>query len=166
MEEDNNMINVQIKNDAERFQVDLEQPVLLRLPEEEADILREQIQKGEVKLTIQIPEGKNSGICLFNDREYCATIVQLPCIVETHKSYDDVSLYKTGDIGQAIIIHTKDNEPRVDETGRLKSGITPPTNRIVNKYSKQPTEEEKNEMKKTCNDIHSIITSNRVDDDD
>lgn len=163
---DENEINVQIKPDSDRFQIDLEQPVLLRLPEDEADVLREQIQKGEVNLTINIPEGKTTGDCFFNDKQYCATIVQLPCVVETHKSYDDISLYKTGDIGQAIIIHTKENEPRVDQTGRLKSGITPPTNRIVNKYSKPSTEEELIKTKQTCDEVRNVISSNRNDDEE
>ncbi|ELP85161.1 hypothetical protein EIN_082130 [Entamoeba invadens IP1] len=149
-------VSLAIRDDADRFHIPMEQPVLLRLPEEEAAVLREQIRKGDVKLKIDIPQGKNSGTCTFNNKEFCATLVRLPCVVETHKSYDDVALYKTGDIGQAIVIHDKNNPPKIDENGRLKSGLTPPTNRIISKFKKPTTEAEKDRMKELQEEIKKV----------
>ncbi|EMS13683.1 TFIID subunit [Entamoeba histolytica HM-3:IMSS] len=157
-EDDGNLeVKLSIRGDGERFHINMEQPILLRLPEDEAKVLREQIQSGDVDFNIDIPQGENSGKCIFNGKEFCATLVRLPCVVETHKSYDDVALYKTGDIGQAIIIHEKDNIPKIDDSGRLKSGLTPPTNRIVNKFQKPMTHAEKERMKELHKEIKSKV---------
>lgn len=160
-------INIHIKNEAERYHISKEQPILLRLPEDEASVLRQQIREGNVSLKINIPQGDIKGTCLFNGKEYCATIVRLPCVVETHKSYDDVAMYKTGDIGQAIIIHDKDNPPKCDEIGRLRSGLTPPTNRIVSKFKKptiRPEEIEKN--KRLSEEIAQHTSQTKTEDED
>ncbi|KAL7719897.1 TAFII55 protein conserved region domain-containing protein [Entamoeba marina] len=158
-------INIDIRNDGERFHIEKEQPILLRLPEEEAEVLRKQIQEGKVDLHINLEDGC-SGTCVFNDKQYSATLVTLPCVVETHKSYDDVALFKTGDIGQAIIIHDDDHIPKIDKHGRLKSGLTPPTNRIVSKFKKLPSEAEQKKMAKLESEVtQQGVGSGKSDDD-
>ena len=37
-------------------------------------------------------------------RHYHARLVNLPCPVETHRTFDKITMYKTGNIGQMIIV--------------------------------------------------------------
>ena len=70
------------------------------------------------------------------DAKYPATFVSLPCIVETHKTLDDSLMYKSGEIGQMLIVHDPDGPPppppqSVSEV--YPSGLTPPTTNIVSR---------------------------------
>ena len=164
--EEATQINIDTRSDGERFHIRMEQPVLLRLPEEDAAVLRQQMAEGKVDLVIEIPDGMVSGTCRFNGRTLCATLVKLPCVVETHKTYDDVALYKTGDVGQAIVVHAEDNPPKIDEFGRLKSGLTPPTNRIVGKFKKPFTEAERRKMRELQQEITNQGGIKKSEEDD
>ncbi|KAF0775933.1 hypothetical protein AaE_000368 [Aphanomyces astaci] len=74
----------------------------------------------------------------IDDTELPATLCQLPCIVETHKTYDEKLFYKSGDIGQILLVHDTPEEQMLYETvTELPGGITPPTTNIVKrKYAK------------------------------
>ena len=65
-------------------------------------------------------------------------IVQLPCILETHKTYDDNLFYKSGEIGQCFVVTDKEQEQKqLEEVEEVPNGITPPnTNVVKRKYEK------------------------------
>jgi TATA-binding protein-associated factor Taf7 len=75
-------------------------------------------------------------------RKYPASLIDLPCPVETHRTFDRVALYKSSDVGQILIVygdelsrkHAEDEaRPRRDDdlfTGH-KSGLCPPTTNIT-----------------------------------
>ncbi|KHN26391.1 Transcription initiation factor TFIID subunit 7-like, partial [Glycine soja] len=53
-----------------------------------------------------------------------ASLLDLPCVVESYKTYDDNSLIKTADIGQMIMVRESgDAAPDVIE---YRHGLTPP----------------------------------------
>ena len=92
--------------------------------------------------------------------------MQLPCILETHKTYDDNLFYKSGEIGQVIlgiqaavsgeacflcthvgmmamleqafVVTEKDDErAQLEQAEEVPNGITPPnTNVVKRKYEK------------------------------
>lgn len=65
-------------------------------------------------------------------------LAQLPCILETHKTYDDNLFYKSGEIGQIFVVTDKEDERKALETlDEIPNGITPPnTNIVKRKYEK------------------------------
>jgi transcription initiation factor TFIID subunit 7 len=70
-------------------------------------------------------------------KKYPCLLLDLPCIVETHKTQDYKSVYKSGDVGQMILVYepgtnVKDSVNKLfDEENNLASGLTPPTFEIV-----------------------------------
>lgn len=63
---------------------------------------------------------------------------QLPCILETHKTYDDNFFYKSGEIGQIFVVADKEEERMaLEQQDEIPNGITPPnTNVVKRKYEK------------------------------
>lgn len=55
----------------------------------------------------------------FAGRRYPARIVDLPTVVESYKSYDDVNLVKTADVGQVVLVG--DDEKLLEEAARREA---------------------------------------------
>ncbi|CAK9145033.1 unnamed protein product [Ilex paraguariensis] len=68
-------------------------------------------------------DGRSGTFVIGNDR--CpASLLDLPCILESYKTYDDSVLIKTADIGQMIMVTEEgDSVPDVVE---YRHGLTPP----------------------------------------
>lgn len=49
-----------------------------------------------------VEDGRSGTFVIGNDR-FPASLLDLPCIVESYKTYDDSVLIKTADIGQVIL---------------------------------------------------------------
>lgn len=47
-------------------------------------------------------EDGRSGTFSIGDKHFPASLLDLPCVVESYKTYDDSCLIKTADIGQVI----------------------------------------------------------------
>lgn len=56
-------------------------------------------------------------------------LADLPCVIETHKTVDRVGFFKTGDVGQMIIVglSAKKEQKQIAPNHKLYSGLTPPT---------------------------------------
>jgi transcription initiation factor TFIID subunit 7 len=104
-------------------QIELENQLLIRLPQEPAEALREAIRSGASNLKERLfmqmePDKPNNpflrrGNVKFDGWTMSAKLVDLPTIMETHKTIDRKTLYKTADICQMFIC--KEGEPSEDE---------------------------------------------------
>lgn len=131
------------------YPVELESQFILRIPEEPAKVLREALKTGENfknRLTIQIENDMRHGEVRFDHWLLHAKIVDLPTIVESLKTIDKKSVYKTADICQLMICKeeldqatTEEESPsknkkkdpfKVDKKFLWPHGITPPTKNI------------------------------------
>lgn len=90
----------------------------------------------------------------YEDFESKASLVELPCILESQKSIDMINLFKSNDICQMILVHDPNKEPEIPESQAKKvvveekdtkqikylanSGITAPTTNIRKKFFRQP----------------------------
>ncbi|XP_065884676.1 transcription initiation factor TFIID subunit 7-like [Dysidea avara] len=118
-----------------------ERQFILRLPQDVAGKVHEAIREDELTERLQISDFSDvrEGLLHFDDITLSAKLMDLPCIIESHKTLDKKSLYKTGDICQIMICsHTDDGG---DETERphkkdhykryqLNHGITPPLKNV------------------------------------
>ncbi|CAD6208478.1 GSCOCG00003490001-RA-CDS [Cotesia congregata] len=136
------------KNRTTEPQPELESQFILRLPEEPAKVLREIIQAGlplKDRLTVKIENDMRYGEVRFDHWLLHAKVLDLPTIVESMKTIDNKSFYKTADICQLLICkeeddHTTDDESpvrqkkkdpnKVDRKFLWPHGITPPTKNI------------------------------------
>lgn len=86
--------------------VDLETQFILRLPEDPATVLREAIQSGapnlKERLSISLEGDLRKGMVRVDDRYLYAKVVDLPCIMESLKTIDKKSFYKTADVCQMV----------------------------------------------------------------
>jgi len=104
--------------------IELENQFLLRLPAEPASALRKTIQKGSAdlkdRLYIQLQPDNPSNPCLrrgnvrFDGWSMNAKLVDLPTVIESHKTIDRKTMYKTADICQLLICKEGD-DPSDDE---------------------------------------------------
>lgn len=131
------------------YPVELESQFILRMPEEPAKQLREVIRSGENfknRLKIQLDNDMRHGEVRFDDWLLHAKLVDLPTIVESLKTVDRKSVYKSADICQMMICKdeidpssTEDESPvknkkkdplKVDKKFLWPHGVTPPTKNV------------------------------------
>lgn len=136
------------KKDLE-YPSELESQFVLRLPEEPAKVLREVLKTGENlknRLTIQVDNDVRHGEVRLDHWLMHAKIIDLPTIVESLKTIDNKSFYKTADICQMMICKDEPDTPTVEEEAPSKNkkkdpykvdkkflwphGITPPTKNV------------------------------------
>ncbi|MBA0825628.1 hypothetical protein Goarm_010557, partial [Gossypium armourianum] len=68
-------------------------------------------------------DGRTGTFVIGNDR-FPASVLDLPCVVESYKTYDDSALVKTADVGQMILVRESgEASPDVVE---YRHGLTPP----------------------------------------
>ncbi|KAJ6625442.1 Transcription initiation factor TFIID subunit 7, partial [Pseudolycoriella hygida] len=127
--------------------VELETQVILRLPEEVAKLLREAIREGannlKDRLFVKLESDLRYGEVRFDHWLLHARVVDLPSILESLKTIDNKSFYKTADICQMIICKLEPDVPsaaeeespnknkkkdpnKVDKKFLWPHGITPP----------------------------------------
>ncbi|XP_065020803.1 transcription initiation factor TFIID subunit 7-like isoform X1 [Musa acuminata AAA Group] len=69
-------------------------------------------------------EDGRSGTFMIGDERFPASLLDLPCIVESYKTYDDNVLIKTADVGQMIMV--RDEGDAAVEGVEYNHGLTPP----------------------------------------
>ncbi|KAG5560895.1 hypothetical protein RHGRI_004052 [Rhododendron griersonianum] len=107
----------------------MEEQFVLRVPPSVAEriesLLNENGSSSDDKsLDLSFSEdGRNGSFVIGNDR-FPASLLDLPCIAESYKTYDDSVLIKTADIGQMIMVR-EHGDPRPDAV-EYRHGLTPP----------------------------------------
>uniref|UniRef100_A0A1L8DI89 Putative tafii55 protein conserved region n=2 Tax=Nyssomyia neivai TaxID=330878 RepID=A0A1L8DI89_9DIPT len=131
--------------------VELETQLILRIPEEPAKALKEAIQQGannlKDRLNIRLENDIRYGEVRFDNWYLYAKVVDLPTVIESLKTIDNKSFYKTADICQMMICkfepelptpveeelpnkNKKKDPNKVDKKFLWPHGITPPCKNI------------------------------------
>ncbi|XP_072765127.1 transcription initiation factor TFIID subunit 7 [Anoplolepis gracilipes] len=130
-------------------QVELESQFILRLPPEPSRGLREALRSNlplKDRLMIKLENDMRYGEVRFDHWLLHAKVVDLPTIVESLKTIDNKSFYKTADICQMLICKEEDDHTATDEESPVKQkkkdpnkvdkkflwphGITPPSKNV------------------------------------
>ncbi|XP_033744305.1 transcription initiation factor TFIID subunit 7-like [Pecten maximus] len=143
---------------------DLEQQFILRLPPGPAMALRRDVQTGSValkdKFSIEMQPDHRHCVVRFGNELLYAKLMDLPCIIESLKTVDMKTFYKTADISQLLVCSYTDEENSQDEIEspkkkdkdknkkyHLPHGVTPPLKNVrkrrfrktlKKKYMEQP----------------------------
>ncbi|KAK6639360.1 hypothetical protein RUM43_007633 [Polyplax serrata] len=116
---------------------ELESQFILRLPPEPAKILRELIQSGannlKDRLSITIENDMRTGEVRLDHMLLHAKVVDFPTILESLKTIDNKTFYKTADVCQMLICKEDDDQTTTDEEVTSKAKKKDP-NRVDKKY--------------------------------
>jgi transcription initiation factor TFIID subunit 7 len=116
-----------------------EQQLILRMePGEDADYLRDAItnktigvppKEGGAEVTIRFVEREfRRAVITIKGRMYGAVLVDLPCIVETMKSWDKKGWWKVADIHQMLLVLGRCNSDEEAKNMPLPRGTVHPSN--------------------------------------
>jgi len=83
------------------------------------------LQGDRVSLAFDDPGNPDHGVFTLGDDRYDVYCRNLPTVVESHKTLNDIDLVKTGNIGQILIVTGKVNEQAEPATGEYRDGLTP-----------------------------------------
>lgn len=117
---------------------ELESHFVLRLPQEYASTVRRIAQSGSMnlkdRLTIQLHADGRHGIVRVDRVPLAAKLVDLPCVLETMKTVDKKTFYKTADVCQMLVC-TLD--------GDLYPPLEEPTGTVDGKTKKKDKDKDK-----------------------
>ncbi|CAN7084432.1 hypothetical protein Bca4012_099007 [Brassica carinata] len=107
----------------------MEEQFILRVPpsvSERIDRLLsdEASTSDDIPLDLCFSEDGRSGTFVIGNEEFPASLLDLPAVVESFKTYDDSALVKTADIGQMIMVRGP-GDP-APNTVEYRHGLTPP----------------------------------------
>lgn len=117
--------------------IELESQFILRLPREPAKALREALKTGaslKDRLFIKLENDVRKGQVKFDHWTFYARVVDLPCIIESLKTIDLKSTYKTADIAQMIICKEDDDPIPSDEEDKNKNNKKKDPLKVDKKY--------------------------------
>ncbi|KAI5137453.1 transcription initiation factor TFIID subunit 7 [Nematocida ausubeli] len=124
----------------------MEDQFIIRPPESIRRKVSEDVKKGLIhKLVIKMV-GAKEGTLTYENKTYRGVIIDLPCIIESHKTLDNRQFIKIADISKMFIFTDKDIDLSELEKESI-SGITPPmkyvkTRRFRKRLTKAPIVEE------------------------
>lgn len=86
--------------------LDLESQFILRLPQAQANALRQAIKTGEPlskRLSVKFDQDIRHALVKFDNWSMTARLFDLPTIIESYKTLDRRNFYKTADVSQILI---------------------------------------------------------------
>lgn len=93
---------------------DIEEQFILRVPPNVASELRQDLQSGaqnlKDKLMIDLNSEQRKGKVIYNGQIFNAKLFDLPCIIESLKTTDQKTFYKTANISQMLVCGSDDDD--------------------------------------------------------
>lgn len=97
-----------------------------------------------------------NGVLHFEEKQYRLTLLNLPAVTECYKSYDEVNLVKTGDVGQVLLVGDLIEEEAV--TGEMKDGITPAMRNARQRIFREPIAVSKDAVQRVEEQLFAILS--------
>ncbi|CAI5463203.1 unnamed protein product [Closterium sp. Yama58-4] len=109
----------------------MEEHFVLRLPPSLASrmdrVLREDpAAAADAAMELFFQADGRTGSFVMGGECFSASLLDLPAVVESWKTYDDNSLVKTADVGQMIVVREPSEAERPIEGPESRNGLTPP----------------------------------------
>ncbi|KAL5647852.1 hypothetical protein ACJX0J_042207, partial [Zea mays] len=114
------------------FGTAMEEQFILRVPPSVAERIERLMNESaasssnphEASLDLSFSEDGRNGTFMIGNESFPVSLLDLPAVVESYKTYDDSVLIKTADVGQMIMVR-EENDP-APEGVEYKHGLTPP----------------------------------------
>ncbi|KAJ6392675.1 hypothetical protein OIU77_022216 [Salix suchowensis] len=146
----------------------MEEQLILRVPPSIAEkldrLLSETASSEEQSLDLSFSEDGRSGTFVIGDERFPASLLDLPCVVESYKTYDDCALVKTSDIGQMVMVREAgDTAPDVVE---YRHGLTPPMRDARKRRFRREPDLNPELVQRVEKDLLNIMAGGTVDNAD
>ncbi|XP_022754359.1 transcription initiation factor TFIID subunit 7-like isoform X2 [Durio zibethinus] len=107
----------------------MDEQFILRVPPSLAEridrLLSENASSSEDKsLDLVFSDDGRTGTFVIGNDYFPASLLDLPCVVESYKTYDDSALVKTADVGQMILV--RESGEASQDVVEYRHGLTPP----------------------------------------
>ena len=96
-----------------------------------------------------------NGRLRFDGETYQLTLLNLPAVTECYKTYDEVNLVKSGDVGQVLVVG--DLIPEEVTTGEMRDGITPSMRNARQRIFREPIEVSRETVQRVEDQLFSIL---------
>ncbi|KAL8159483.1 hypothetical protein V2J09_001020 [Rumex salicifolius] len=146
----------------------MEEQFILRVPPSVAKqldrLLNETSSSTEDQsLDLSFSEDGRSGTFSIGDEHFPASLLDLPCILESYKTYDDSVLIKTADIGQMIMVREEDDP--VPDSVEYRHGVTPPMRDARRRRFRRESDLNPEVMRRVENDLWNIMNTTTQEED-
>jgi transcription initiation factor TFIID subunit 7 len=140
----------------------MEEQFILRVPPSVAERIEQLLSENATssELDLSFPDGR-SGTFAIGDQQFPASLLDLPTVVESYKTYDDSALVKTADIGQMIMVREAgDTAP---DTVEYRHGITPPMRDARKRRFRREPDLNPELVQRVERDLMNILTGGPVE---
>lgn len=146
----------------------MEEHFILRVPQSVADrldkILNEDPASASDDFLDLAFQDARTGKFTIGDDQFPASLHDLPCVLESYKTYDDNVLIKTADIGQIIMVRERgDTAPDGPE---YKHGLTPAMRDARRRRFRREPDINPDLIQQVENDLQSIMAGGTARDVD
>jgi len=151
------------------FCCDMEEHFILRVPQSVAERLERILNEdpdaaADGSLDLAFQEDGRTGCFTIGEDRFPASLLDLPCVLESYKTYDDNVLIKTADIGQMIMVR-EDGEP-APEGPEYKHGLTPAMRDARRRRFRREPDLNPDLVQQVENDLQSIMAGGTARDVD
>ncbi|RXH85343.1 hypothetical protein DVH24_042111 [Malus domestica] len=151
-----------------RFVAVMEEQFVLRVPPSVAErldrLLGDNASTDDKSLDLSFEEDGRTGTFVVGNDHFPASLFDLPCVVESFKTYDDSVLIKTADIGQMIMV--RDPSDPAPDTVEYRHGLTPPMRDARKRRFRREPDLNPELVRRVEEDLLNISTSGPADNID
>ncbi|CAM6124534.1 unnamed protein product [Calypogeia fissa] len=147
----------------------MEEHFILRVPPSVAERLNRVLNEDPASpsdnlIDFSFLEDGRTGNFVIGSDTLPAALLDLPCVVESYKTYDDNVLIKTADVGQIIMVR-EPHEP-APEGHEFKHGLTPPMRDARRRRFRREPDLNPDLVQQVENDLTSIMAGGTARDVD
>ncbi|BBN08312.1 transcription initiation factor TFIID subunit 7 [Marchantia polymorpha subsp. ruderalis] len=145
----------------------MEEHFILRVPPSVAERLNRVLNEDPLSaldnsIDLSFLEDGRTGSFVIGKESFPASLLDLPCVVESYKTYDDNVLIKTADIGQIIMVGEPSEAP--PEGPEYKHGLTPPMRDARRRRFRREPDLNPDLVQQVENDLQSIMAGGTARD--
>ncbi|CAK9865664.1 unnamed protein product [Sphagnum jensenii] len=138
----------------------MEEHFILRVPQSVAERLERVLNEdpscaNDQSLDLSFQEDGRTGIFVIGNDSFPAALLDLPCVVESYKTYDDSVLIKAADVGQMIMV--REPEEPAPEGPEYRHGLTPPMRDARRRRFRREPDLNPELVQQVENDLQSIM---------
>lgn len=95
---------------------------------------------------------------ILDGTSYPATLMDLPCLAETHKYTEQRTFYKSGDVGQVLVVRLPDDpDPSSNGSYMLPDGLTPGSKGARDRFAMPPPPFEAQTVSEVENTLKLVV---------